>query len=238
MSRHGKAKPIRIALVGATGLIGKSMINAVIGREDVRLTGVARRETSLPDGVRMELFVAEPDKWGDVFEAVRPHVLVNALGTTWKKSDKSEADFRAVDHDLVLRTAEAARNHGITRMISVSSVGAMLGSKSFYLQVKGEVERDLAKLGFARLDILRPGLLRGQRDNDLRPGEQAAMIASPLINLFLHGKARRYRAIDADVVARAILALSKKETRGRFSHEHDALMKLSRGLADPVSAQE
>lgn len=234
MSNRRRAGPTRIALVGATGLIGRSVMEAVIGRQDVRLTGVARREGVLPQGVRMEMFVAEPDKWGDVFEAVRPDVLVCALGTTWNKVGKNEAAFRAIDHDLVLRTAEAAKQHGVERMICVSSVGAKLGSKSFYLQVKAEMERDLSRLRFSRLDVIRPSLLRGQREHDPRIAERAAMIASPLLNLFLYGDAKRYRAIDAGVVAKAILALAKKETHGRLSHEHDALIKLSRGLTEPL----
>ena len=53
-------------------------------------------------------------------------------------------------------------------------------SKAFYLRVKGEVEAALTKLKFRRLDILRPGLLRGRRSDDRRPLERLAMLASPL----------------------------------------------------------
>ena len=80
------SEPLRIALVGATGLVGRRVIEACIGRSDVRLVGISRREVKLPQGARMELFVAEPDKWGEVFEALRPTVLISALGTTMKKA--------------------------------------------------------------------------------------------------------------------------------------------------------
>ncbi|WP_324262579.1 NAD(P)H-binding protein [Altererythrobacter sp. H2] len=231
------SEPLRIALVGATGLVGRSLIELCVGRADVRLTAIARREMALPPGARMEMFVAEPARWGEVIEAVRPQVLVSALGTTWKKAGKDEAAFRAVDQQLVLDTARAARIHGVERMIAVSSVGADATAKNFYLRVKGEVERDLAKAGFRRLDILRPGLLKGPRQDDVRPGERAASIASPLADLLLHGRLRQYRSIPALVVAEGILALALKATQGRFVHDNDAIRRASRSLPRIVAGE-
>ena len=227
---------IRIALIGATGLIGTTVIGQCIGREDVRLTGIARREMKLPRGIRMELFVAEPAKWGEVIEAIRPTALICALGTTWKKAGEEEAAFRAVDHDLVLETAQAARKLDVERFVHVSSVGADPMSKAFYLRVKGEVERDLAKVGFTRLDILRPGLLRGRRQDDHRPAERLGIAAAPLANLVLHGKFRQYRGIRAETVAQAALALSRRAARGRFVHDNDAILRAAKTL--PQIARE
>lgn len=229
------SEPLRIALVGATGLVGRSLIELCVGRADVRLAAIARREMPLPRGATMEMFVADPANWGEVIEAVRPQVLVSALGTTWRKAGKDEAAFRAVDQHLVLDTAKAARTHGVERMIAVSSVGADAASKNFYLRVKGEVERDLAKAGFKRLDILRPGLLKGPRGEDRRPGERAAIIASPVADLLLHGKLRQYRSIPGRVVAEGILALALKSTQGRFVHDNDAIRRAARGLPQPHS---
>jgi uncharacterized protein YbjT (DUF2867 family) len=225
--------PVRIALVGATGLVGRSFIDLAACRGDVRLTAISRREFRLPAGARMEMFVAEPDHWGEVIEAIRPDVLVCALGTTWRKAGREQAAFRAIDHDLVLETARAARAHGVERLIAVSSTGADTASKNFYLKVKGEVERDLAKLGFKRLDILRPGLLRGPRRGDRRLGERAAIVFSPLIDLFLRGNARRYRSIAARTVAEGALALALRKAGGRFKHDNDAILRAARSLAIP-----
>lgn len=224
------SETIRIALLGATGLIGRTVMEACVGREDVRLTGIARREIKLPAGIRMEMFVADPAQWGEVIEAVQPRAVICALGTTWKKSGEDEAAFRAVDYDLVLNTAKAAKEHGVERFVHISSVGANLASKNFYLRVKGEVERDLTKLRFGRLDILRPGLLRGSRENDRRPGERLGILAAPVMNLALHGQYRQYRAVRADLVADAALALAKRNARGRFIHDHDAIMRAAKSL--------
>ncbi len=222
---------LRLLLVGATGMIGGKVMEACVGREDVRLSAIARRESPLPQGARMELFVADPANWAEVIEAVRPKAMICALGTTWKKSGEDEAAFRAVDHGLVLAVAEAAKALGVERFVHVSSVGAAIGAKSFYLRVKGEVERDLTKLRFGRLDILRPGLLRGRRTNDRRVAERMGIAAAPFVNLMLQGQFRKYRAIKADTVADAALSLAKRAARGRFVHDNNAIIRAAKSLA-------
>lgn len=222
------SEPLRLALVGASGLIGRAVIEACIGRSDVRLVAIARREMKLPKGARMELFVAEPEKWGEVFEALRPTALISALGTTWKKSGASEEAFRAVDQHLVMSTARAAHAAGVQRMVAVSSVGANPLAKNFYLRVKGEVEAELSKVGFKRLDLLRPGLLRGPRDGDHRLGERLGVIASPLIDPLLGGKWRQYRSIHASEVAEGAIGLAMRKAGGRFTHDNDGIRRAAR----------
>lgn len=218
------SEPTRIALVGATGLIGMSLIRFSVGRSDFRIVGIARREAQLPPGARMEMLLAPPENWGDAIAAARPDVLVCALGTTWRKAGKDEAAFRAVDQDLVLACAKAAKDCGARQMITVSSVGADPYSKNFYLKVKGEVEQQLGKVGMPRLDILRPGLLRGPRE-ELRPAEKLGMVASPLLDLLMHGKYAKYRSIRSDVIARAIVGLTREKMAGRFVFEHEAILR-------------
>ena len=222
------SKPLRIALVGATGLIGSSLIQYGVGRSELfRIIGIARREAPLPTGARMELLVADPLGWPDAIAAANADVLVCALGTTWAKAGKDEAAFRAVDQELVLACGKAAKAAGIRQMIVVSSVGADAGAKNFYLRVKGEIEQQLGKLGIPRLDVLRPGLLRGPR-GERRPAEGLAQIASPLADLWLHGQYRKYRSIKAEVVAQAIIGLTHEKAAGRFVFEHDAIVRAAR----------
>ncbi|MEP3050507.1 MAG: NAD(P)H-binding protein [Erythrobacter sp.] len=224
----------RLALVGATGLIGRRVIETCNDVDDIRVVGVSRREAPLPDGARMEMFVAEPDKWGEVFASIKPRALICALGTTWKKSGRDEAAFRAVDYDLILATAEAAVDAGIPNMVIVSSVGADPTVKNFYLRVKGETEQALSKVGFKRLDILRPGLLRGSRINDWRIGERLAMVASPVLDPLLGGKWSIYRSIEARIVAEAALGLAMRNAAGRFIHDGDAMKRAARDWRDRI----
>jgi uncharacterized protein YbjT (DUF2867 family) len=228
------SEPMRIALVGATGLTGRGVMELCIGRADVRLGAIARREAPLPKGAQMEMFIAEPDKWTDVLEALQPTAVICALGTTWKKAGEDEDAFRAVDHDLVLATAEAAKRHGAKRFVTISSVGADPHAKQFYLKVKGETDRALGKIGFDRLDVLRPGLLVGKRQQDPRFAERLGILASPLISPLLFGNARKYRGIKSHIVAKAALSATLRKTRGRFVHENDGIIKLADQLPEPL----
>jgi uncharacterized protein YbjT (DUF2867 family) len=228
MSDSPSSGPVRVALVGATGLIGRRVIEVASAGDDVRIVGIARREAPLPPGARMEMFISEPDKWGEVLEAVRPRALICALGTTWKKAGRDEAAFRAVDHDLVLATAEAAMCAGVPNMVLVSAAGAAAMSKSFYMRVKGETEIALSRLGFKRLDIMHPGLLRGERTGDPRFAERAAIIAAPLIDPLLSGSWQRFRSIDAGLVAEAALGLALRRAGGQFIHDNEAMRRAAR----------
>lgn len=210
-------------IVGATGMIGRAVIDR-FGAAPVTI--LARREV---DGLASHhrQIVAPSDGWGDLIAAEKPSVLICCLGTTIRQAG-SQAAFRAVDHDLVLSSARGARAGGTPHMIAVSSVGASAKSANFYLRTKGETEDDLVALGFDRLDLVRPGLLRGDRPGPQRLGEGLATIAAPFTDALLHGSFRRYRSISGDTVAAAIVALAGQGGSGAHIHENDAI----RALAD------
>ena len=209
-------------LVGATGMVG----GAVIANAGERtLTVLVRRELDhLPE--RHSLLVAPPERWADIVAVERPATLISCLGTTIRAAG-SQAAFRAVDHDLIISAARGARLAGTRQMIVVSSVGASAKSSNFYLKTKGETEEALRALGFERLDILRPGLLTGDRAGPKRLGEGIAIAAAPLADAMLHGSLRRYRSIPGETVARAIVALVGIAQPGVRIHENDAMRRLA-----------
>ncbi|MEM7781396.1 MAG: NAD(P)H-binding protein [Pseudomonadota bacterium] len=229
--------PVRVGLVGATGLMGRRLIEITSTGNRARIVGIARREMKFPEGARVEMFIAETAKWGEVLEAVQPRSLICALGTTWRKAGRDEAAFRAVDQDLVLETARAAVEAGVPNMVMISSAGADPRSKNFYLKVKGETEAELSKVGFKRLDILRPGLLKGQRHGDLRPVEKMAQLISPITDPLVPKKWEMYRSIDADLVAEAALGLSLRRAAGRFTHDNEAMKRAARDWRAKAEAE-
>lgn len=218
----------RVVLVGATGLVGRAVMAEAVGRSDIHLVAVARREVPLPKGARMEMLLSDTGHWPDAIAAGRPDTVVIALGTTIKAVGCDKQAFRAVDHDLVLECAAAAKAAGARQLIVVSSVGAQFSSKNFYLSVKGEVEDKLAKLHFDRLDLIRPGILRGKREGAARPAERIGMILSPLVDLLMVGSLRKYRSAKASDVARVILRLAGTKQRGRVVHQHDEMQRILR----------
>ncbi|MCB2065559.1 MAG: NAD-dependent epimerase/dehydratase family protein [Erythrobacter sp.] len=221
------SEPLRVLLVGATGLIGRTIIARSPSLAGITLQGLARREIPFPPGTRMELVLAESDQWPGIITQLQPHAVISALGTTHKKAGSSDA-FRAVDHDLVLEVGKAAKAAGVTNFVQVSTVGADPYAKNNYMRVKGETEKDLKALKLHRLDILRPSLLRGRRQNDFRFLEKMGQVLAPVGDLFLHGSREKYRSIRATTVADAALGAATMKAGGQFVHEHDGLVRLAR----------
>jgi uncharacterized protein YbjT (DUF2867 family) len=211
-------------LIGATGMVGGAVRKRF---PDGGLTVLARRAPNDRVVGAAGLIVAPVEGWSAAIAKAKPAVLCSALGTTIRAAGSQDA-FRAVDHDLVLSAARAAKAAGARQMIVVSSVGASPKSGNFYLRTKGEVEDGLRALGFDRLDIIRPGLLIGDRQGAARPGEALAMLAAPLTDaLMMFGSVRKYRSIRADAVAAAIVTLARTGGTGVHVHEHDAILQLA-----------
>lgn len=224
-----------VVLAGASGLVGGLVLARLLSDPagPVVMAPVRRplgnATPRLPD-----LLSNLADPAVDVELALRmreagppPDAFLCCLGTTIRKAGSQEA-FLAVDRDLVLRLAAMARSAGARQAILVSSVGASAQSGNFYLRVKGETERALVDLGFARVDLLRPGLLLGER-SESRPAESLGRALAPLTNRLMPGGLRRYRAIPAQTVAAAAVALLGSGPDGRFVHEYDALVALAGG---------
>lgn len=220
----------RVLLVGATGLIGNAVMRRAVGDPTVQLVALTRREAPMPPGARMEMMVADPAGWPEAVAAIAPDAVICALGTTWRRAGQSEEAFRAIDHDLVLSLARAVKRVGASHFVMVSSAGADPHAKTFYLRVKGETEAAVGKLGLRRVDILRPGLLRGPRGGDRRPLERLGILASPLTDLLLQGKRRGFRSIEGVRVAEAALQATREKAAGRFVHDNDGIMRLARRL--------
>jgi len=149
------------------------------------------------------------DLWADLPEDVQPDVLFCALGTTIKQAG-SEQEFMRIDHDLPLHLARSARRRGATTCVVVSSMGADPDSRVFYNRVKGEMENDLARLGYPNLSIVRPSLLLGDRDES-RPGEEAASL---LMQTFKWIIPRKWRAVKAADVAAVMILLAQQPPAG------------------------
>ena len=221
-----------VLLAGASGLVGSRVLARLLAQpEGPHVFAPVRRALGATSPrlhvVVSDLSVASEDALASAIrsETLRLDAYVCCLGTTIKTAGSREA-FLAVDRDLVLRLAAVARSLGARQAILVSSVGASAQSNNFYLRVKGETERALSDLGFEQVDLLRPGLLLGDRAES-RPGEALARALTPLTNPMLRGPLRRYRGIPADDVAAAAVALLARSEPGRHVHENADLVALA-----------
>jgi uncharacterized protein YbjT (DUF2867 family) len=210
-------------LIGATGLVGAELLRLLLA--DARFPSVValgRRPTGVRHGKLREHLVdfGAPAAFAGL---VVGDVLFSALGTTIRAAGSEEAQYR-VDHGYQLGVAGCARRNGVGTYVLVSSSGASPRSRIFYSRMKGELERDVLALGFARTRILRPGLLDGER-RERRPGERWALrVLRPLAPV-LPASAR---PIPAATVARAAVAVAVDPAAGTRRYDAREIFRLGR----------
>ena len=206
-----------ILLAGGTGVIGQALLDQTGNAPDIITVGRRPTERAAHE------IVAE---FSNLPPLPPAEAAICTLGTTIGKAGSQEA-FYAVDYGAVMSFAQAARAVGTHHFIVVTAVGADPSSAVFYSRVKGEVERDLQDLGFDRLDIIRPGLLRGPR-SETRPVESLLKAIAPLTDLAMQGPWRRYRSVHAEAVARGLLQACENTTPGVFIHQFEEICSLAR----------
>jgi uncharacterized protein YbjT (DUF2867 family) len=209
----------RIAIIaGATGLVGRELIELLLASPRyAEVHAIGRRAPSI---VHEKLHVIASD-----LQTIPPLRAIDdafcCLGTTIKKAG-SQAAFRAVDFDMVLNFAKAAKQAGAKRFLVVSSLGANAKSPVFYNGVKGETEDALREIGFDSLTIFRPSLLVGDRA-EARLGERVGIaVFSALVPLMI-GPARKIRPVAAAAVARRMMEAAMANQRGTLIIESDAI---------------
>ena len=215
----------RILLAGATGLVGRQVAAILSLRSMDRELHIISRRAIDNQGSNAVQHIVDPGHWARTITEVAPQVIISCLGTTIKTAG-SKAAFAAVDFDLITNVGQAAKAARARHMIMVSSPVANASSKIFYLSTKGKTEDAIRAMGFERLDIIRPGLLRGMR-SDARIGESLGTMLSPLTDAIMQGALRRFRSIDSTIVAKAIANLTVATGEGTYIHENDSIAELA-----------
>ena len=214
----------KIVIAGGSGLVGKQAAD-MLARAGFSVHLVSRRPSHAlaPD---IEEHVAPTADWPAIVAHIKPDVAISAVGTTIRTAGSRDA-FRAVDHDLVLAFAKASHDAGTQHFITISSVGAMPASSSFYLRTKAKMEQGLRNIGFQRLDIMRPSLLTGGRRDDRRPGEALGILLSPFVDILMFGPMQKFASTPSGKVAKAISNLAKPAEDGVFVHENASINALA-----------
>ena len=149
----------------------------------------------------------------------------SALGTTRAKAGSAEA-FERVDYGLNLALARGALAAGYGQYLLVSSVGSDPRSTFLYSRVKGTLEQEVKELPFWGTHIFQPGLLLGER-NDNRWGERLAKPLFRGLDRLTAGRLGRYRPVEAEVVAQAMVAAAQRTDGGIFTYTNDELQVLA-----------
>ena len=208
-------------LLGATGLVGGHVLRGLADdpRWD-RVITLGRRPTDLASPAH-EHHVVDFDRLADRADLFACDDLFCCLGTTIKKAG-SEAAFRRVDLELPAESAQRAAGEGASQMLIVTAWGADAGSRLLYTRTKGEAERAVEEVGFDALQILRPSLLTGDRD-EFRLGERIGQAVGAVVGPLLRGPLAPLRPITATTVARAMVEIAADRPPGVHAYGPDGL---------------
>jgi uncharacterized protein YbjT (DUF2867 family) len=217
-------------VLGATGLVGGHLVQLLL--EDDRYSIVrifVRRPTGLSHE-KLEEHLVDFDKPNEWHHLLTGDDLFSCMGTTIKKAGSQEAQYK-VDFTYPFEAAQAAAANGVQNYALVSSSGANPNSKFFYMRIKGELDRYVQGLSFSRIRIIRPSILKGERD-EKRLGESigvAAMGTMVRLAPFL----KRYGPIHGKVVAQALInSINREEKEACHIYEAKDVFTLGKNLSN------
>ena len=186
-------------IAGPTGLVGSNILRFLSRNNHNTIALLRSPIKQLPSNTE-ELIIDFDSLLNEGSLPRCDHVFI-CLGTTIKIA-KSKDNFKKVDLDYSLAVARKALDSGAKKLTLISSVGADSKSKNFYLRIKGELEDAILDLGFESVNIFRPSFLIGKGGRRRATSEKIFMKAAKIIDIFCIGSARKYRSIDAQIIAK------------------------------------
>ncbi len=218
------SKKIEVAVFGATGLIGSILIKYLKQFSKFKKINLVLRSPVDLKGENVKIHKIDLFKKSEILHSLNTSkVVFVAIGTTLSKVKGNKEKYRRIEFGITKDIADSCKELGIDKLILVSSSGANLKSKSFYLNLKGSIEKYMTDLNLKSVSILRPSLLLGKR-NEKRFVEKLAQFVIPKISFFMPSK---YKAIKAETVAKAMLQLSTTESKGVKIFHYKEIMDLS-----------
>ena len=200
---------MKALVLGATGAVGKDLVEQLL-KDDTfdRVDIFVRRAVNIPSA-KLVSHVVDFDHLETWASLLTGDVLFSCLGTTIKAAGSQDAQWK-VDYTYQFEAAKAARAGGVQKLVLVSSVGAHPKSKIFYARMKGQLDEDVAKLGFPGCFILRPpSLIRKGSD---RFGEKAGLAVLKGLNAL--GLMRSWKPMPTEEVAAAMIRLAENASSG------------------------
>lgn len=217
--------PKRTALlIGAAGLTGGHCLQFLLQDKIYEKVIVFVRKKLPLIHEKLEQHVVNFDQLKATAPDFRADDVFCCLGTTIKKAGSRE-NFRKVDFEYPLASAQLAFEKGARQFLLVTAMGADKSSLIFYNRVKGEIENAIQKIPFSAIHLFRPSLLLGARGEN-RTGEKLGTVLFNLTAPLFVGPLRKYKAIEARAVAGAMVSCAKKNQTGIFVYESDEIQRL------------
>jgi uncharacterized protein YbjT (DUF2867 family) len=217
-------KELKIAILGSSGLVGSQLLAYCLDDKQIAsVTSYVRKSSGISHTKLVEIVIVFENLELEISN-INVDVVFCCLGTTIKNAGSKEK-FKKIDFTFPLQMAKICKKFNINKFIVITALGANPYSPIFYNKTKGELEQQLVRLQLEQLCIVRPSLLLGNRI-ETRPMEKLFSIISPIINIFMLGPLKKYKAIDSFKVAYSMLWLAKKKTDTNYIIESDTIASI------------
>jgi uncharacterized protein YbjT (DUF2867 family) len=202
---------VEASVFGATGLVGSRLIEYLKKDPDFVQVNLVVRSPIKLNAKKIKIHKINLFKKSEIFKTLKTSkVVFLSIGTTMSKVKGDIDRYERIDFGITKDVADSCKELGVDKLILVSSSGADLNSKSFYLKLKGKIEKYVSNINLKSVSIIRPSLLLGKR-NEKRFGEKLAQMILPKISFLMPSK---YKPISAEKVAKAMIQLSKTDSEG------------------------
>jgi uncharacterized protein YbjT (DUF2867 family) len=194
-------------VLGATGLTGSLLLSRLTADDSYAGIKLFSRRPSGNTSPKIQEFIGDVlqlEKFQSDFTADEVFCCV---GTTSAKT-RDRIVYRAIDFGIPSTASKLAKENKIPTFLVMSSMGANARSSIFYSRTKGVMEQAVLHQKIPYTYILRPSLILGER-HEKRIGESLGAILLKVSNFFLVGRLRKYRAVEADCIASAMMNLAK-----------------------------
>ena len=220
------SKGNKTALVfGSTGLVGKHLVEYLLLHPAYeKVVAFSRRPLEI-EHPKLVVEIIEFSQLENYGKKIVGDDLYCCLGTTMRKAGNRKA-FTQVDFTYPLTIAKIGLANKVNQFLLVSSVGADPNSMFFYSRVKGTLEEAVKTLEYWSIHIFRPSVLLGER-NDNRWGEELAGRLGKGIDTLTGGMLSKYRPIEADIVAKAMVGAAQQLEEGVHLYPSHFLQKLA-----------
>jgi uncharacterized protein YbjT (DUF2867 family) len=215
---------IKITLFGATGLIGNEILKLLENDSYFEKINVVSRRPLELKSKKSNLNIIDFKNFNSYLNVIDgSDIVLAAIGTTQSKVGFNKKKYREIDFDIISNAVKACKEKNVKHFSFVSSAGAGINNKSFYLKLKGEIEKEVESKQLNSSTVYRPSLLLGNRKEN-RFGEKVAQILIPLISFLFPDN---YKPIKASDVAKAMVTESKKIEPGFKIYHYRDILKLS-----------
>ena len=166
-------KKLKALVIGATGATGRELVNLLINDEDFDQVSIFVRKAPELEHEKLKIHTIDFNEIKRHKDLIKGDILFSALGTTKKEAGGKQRQY-IIDYTYQYEFAKIAAENGVDQLSLVSSIGANPKSFMFYPKMKGELESDVKKLKFKKVDIFQPPILIRQPEI-IRKGEKTAI---------------------------------------------------------------